>query len=106
MHGGYQGHNLQTMESREALVPNAQGVPVSNTPYQEGGADYIGNVSAAPGGLGGGPQGYGNLPQEEVRGRESEREAEMRRRMDDPMDYDYYRSSSRRQNGGWQGWTG
>lgn len=98
MHGGYQGHNLQTMESREALVPNAQGVPVSNE-------------SVAPGSLGGGPGGYGNLPQEDVRregsrGRERERDDEMRRRMNDPMDYDYYRSSSRRQNAGWQGWTG
>ena len=105
MHGGSSGNELRTMESREALVPNAQGVPVSNTPYQEGGQDYIGGV--APGSLGGGPQGYGNLPQDEVeRGRERAREDDIRRRMNDPMDYDYYRGNSRRANGGWQGWTG
>ena len=107
MHGGYAGSGLRTMESREALVPNAQGVPVSNTPYQEGAQDYIGDGNVAPGSLGGGPQGYGNLPQDEVeRGKERAREDDIRRRMNDPMDYDYYRGSSRRANGGWQGWTG
>ncbi len=94
--------------STEALVPNAQGVPVSMTPspYAHEGNDYVGST-VAPGSLGGGPQGYGNLPQEDVeRERERQREDEARRRMNDPMDYDYYRSVSRRNNGGWQGWTG
>lgn len=98
--------------SREGLVQNAQGNPIS-TPYSEGSGagGYMDVASApmAPGSLGGGPQGYGELPQvgeTEIERRERERQESVRRRMEDPMDYDYYRGRSTRSNAGWQGWTG
>lgn len=94
MNGGYGRRDRSLSQTREGLVRNAQGVPVS-TPYADDG-------SVAPGFLGGGPRGYGGLPQSEA----VESEEEVRRRMQDPLDYDYFRSSARRHNAGWQGWTG
>lgn len=86
--------------SQTGLVGGAAEMAASS-PYSAG-APMAGNGgNMPPGFLGGGPGGYGGLPQAEV-----ESEEEVRRRMADPMDYDYFRSSARRQNSGWQGWTG
>jgi hypothetical protein len=94
MNGGYGRRDRSLSQTREGLVRNAQGVPVS-APYGEEG-------DVPPGFLGGGPRGYGGLPQSEA----VESEEEIRRRMRDPLDYDYFRSSASRHNSGWQGWTG
>ncbi|KAK6593985.1 hypothetical protein H4I96_10898 [Botrytis cinerea] len=57
------------------LVQGAQDMPASAVP---------GVQERAPGFLGGGPGGYGNLPQEDLDGRSSVDH--------DPMNYDYFRS--------------
>ncbi|KAG4425738.1 hypothetical protein IFR04_001200 [Cadophora malorum] len=88
---GYNPVYGQRNDSETNLVHGAGAMPMS-TP----GATHHSNVRdtseerRAPGFLGGGPQGYGNLPQHEED--------------NDPMSYDYFRT--RRQNAGWQGWTG
>ncbi|CAL3963887.1 unnamed protein product [Diplocarpon coronariae] len=75
-------------ESEVNLVVGAAEHPVS-TPGPVGRSEVrdTSQERRAPGFLGGGPQGYGGLPQEED---------------NDPNSYDYFRT--RRQNAGWQGW--
>ncbi|KAE8452336.1 hypothetical protein EG329_001036 [Mollisiaceae sp. DMI_Dod_QoI] len=70
------------------LVHGAADVPLSTPPISGRGQRETSQEHRAPGFLGGGPQGYGGLPQTEV-----EDEA-------DPLSYDYFRT--RRQNA----WTG
>lgn len=78
---GVKGHNPMYTHNNgsdtEALVHSAQRVPLGSPPI---------HTPVAPGFLGGGPQGYGGLPQHEEDS--------------DPLSYDYYRT--RRQNA----WTG
>jgi hypothetical protein len=73
------------------LVGNAAEMPLATPRGQETGEIVD---ARAPGFLGGGPQGYGGLPQHEE-------EAPTY----DTTSYDYYRPATR-QNQGWQGWTG
>ncbi|KAL2067322.1 hypothetical protein VTL71DRAFT_1746 [Oculimacula yallundae] len=88
---GYNPVYRQRNDSESNLVHGASEMPMS-TP----GEIHHSNVRdasqerRAPGFLGGGPQGYGGLPQQEED--------------NDPGSYDYFRT--RRQNAGWQGWTG
>ncbi|KAF8865525.1 DUF221-domain-containing protein [Acephala macrosclerotiorum] len=88
---GY-GHNpgygaVPTSETQN-LVHGAAGVPLSTPPVHGHRDREVSDNHRAPGMLGGGPQGYGGLPQD---GDEDDA---------DPMSYDYFRT--RRQNG----WTG
>ena len=85
-------------ESASNLVGNAAGMPTATppviTPGSMGSRDHslerpVSNPRA-PGMLGGGPRGYGNLPQEEVD--------------HDPATYDYFRG--RRSTSGWNGGGG
>ncbi|EDO03990.1 hypothetical protein SS1G_06472 [Sclerotinia sclerotiorum 1980 UF-70] len=75
--GDRKGSSGETM----SLVYGAQDMPASAVP---------GVQERAPGFLGGGPQGYGNLPQEDLDGRGSVDH--------DPMDYDYFRSRRTRKD--------
>ncbi|KAK0115317.1 hypothetical protein ONS96_013776 [Cadophora gregata f. sp. sojae] len=87
---GYNPVYGQRHDSEINLVHGAGEMPVS-TPGAMGHSNVrdTSQERRAPGFLGGGPQGYGNLPQHEED--------------NDPMSYDYFRT--RRQNAGWQGWT-
>lgn len=115
-YGSSRGRRRSFSQTREALVPGAQQMSESTSPYMDEGVDAGSGVGAGNAGGSGvtAPSsgyfgtGYGGLPQDETeeQARERERDEEVRRRMADPMDYDYYRGSTRRQNAGWQGWTG
>ncbi|KAJ5047292.1 uncharacterized protein L3040_003124 [Drepanopeziza brunnea f. sp. 'multigermtubi'] len=90
------GSNYNSMyghrnESETNLMSGAAEPPVSHAgvPSSARGRDPS-LERRAHGFLGGGPQGYGGLPQEEEEHHQ------------DPMNYDYFRT--RRQNAGWQGW--
>ena len=93
---GYGGRNPtyhHRNDSQTGLVSGAADMPfappdVPGTPGRHPREESL--ERRAPGFLGGGPQGYGGLPQQEEEA--------------DPMSYDYFRG--RRQNAGWQGWTG
>lgn len=83
-HQPQQGHALYGLrnESESNLVHSAADMPISNsrstTPTGQQTARRDNSMDRrAPGFLGGGPQGYGGLPQTEVD--------------DDPMSYDYFR---------------
>ncbi|KAI9738904.1 MAG: hypothetical protein M1818_005217 [Claussenomyces sp. TS43310] len=93
-HGGDLGVQSSPYETRhdEAAVPLVRGAArmPSSTPNVHP-ADAENEMEVRPPGfLGGGPQGYGGLPQHEEEA--------------DPTSYDYFRT--RRQNGGFNGWTG
>jgi hypothetical protein len=96
--GGGRGRFYRQGNDSDAAVPlvaSAAGMPIhAPTPVQQGvlGAGAMGR---APGFLGGGPQGYGGLPQgeEEVGPVYSD------------TSYDFYRPA-KRNNAGWQGFTG
>ncbi|KAK9777022.1 putative CSC1/OSCA1-like 7TM region domain-containing protein [Seiridium cardinale] len=75
-------------ESGSNLVSNAAAMPMTNPGSREPSMDHSG--TRAPGGagmLGGGPRGYGNLPQDEDMTPDH-----------DPMAYDYFRSSRTRRS--------
>ncbi|RDW88937.1 putative RSN1 [Coleophoma cylindrospora] len=78
----------QRNDSENSLVHGAAAMPVTSPAPRDNSLDR-----RAPGFLGGGPQGYGGLPQVE----------EDDLQQNDPMNYDYFRA--RRNNGGWQGWS-
>ncbi|TGO19460.1 hypothetical protein BTUL_0004g00980 [Botrytis tulipae] len=71
----YYGERKDSSGETVGLVQGAQDMPASSVP---------GVQERAPGFLGGGPGGYGNLPQEDLDGRGSVDH--------DPMNYDYFRS--------------
>ncbi|TLS31409.1 hypothetical protein PpBr36_03457 [Pyricularia pennisetigena] len=72
------GMGMSANESGSNLVSNAAGMPKSRPPAaRDSSPDTPG--STAPGMLGGGPYGYGNLPQDDVQ---------------DPMSYDYFRGGN------------
>ncbi|TGO51233.1 hypothetical protein BCON_0166g00200 [Botryotinia convoluta] len=71
----YYGERKDSSGETIGLVQGAQDMPASSVP---------GVQERAPGFLGGGPGGYGNLPQEDLDGRGSVDH--------DPMNYDYFRS--------------
>lgn len=73
------GMGINANDSGSNLVGHAAGMPKSAPPaaVRSGSPDTLG--STAPGMLGGGPQGYGNLPQDDVQ---------------DPMSYDYFRGGN------------
>ncbi|CCD47752.1 hypothetical protein BofuT4_P037320.1 [Botrytis cinerea T4] len=71
----YYGERKDSSGETIGLVQGAQDMPASAVP---------GVQERAPGFLGGGPGGYGNLPQEDLDGRSSVDH--------DPMNYDYFRS--------------
>ncbi|KAI0125510.1 hypothetical protein BJ170DRAFT_583138 [Xylariales sp. AK1849] len=79
-------------DSGSNLVANAAAMPMAGPGSREPSMERP--ASRAPGMLGGGPQGYGNLPQTEE---------DMMAPDQDPMAYDYFRSTrARRKNsGGW-----
>ncbi|KAK8056965.1 hypothetical protein PG993_002192 [Apiospora rasikravindrae] len=84
----------QTNDSGANLVGNAAAMPLSP---MMGGPSMERPVTRGPGGagmLGGGPQGYGGLPQHEE---------DMSAPAQDPMAYDYFRSTRTRRNpsGAW-----
>lgn len=91
---GRRMYSLSNDSDHVALVSGAAEMPLG-TPGDLPPAGSRGRGSDSserpPGFLGGGPQGYGGLPQH------AEEDPEH-----DPMSYDYFRS--RRQNGGLQGW--
>ncbi|KAH8847987.1 hypothetical protein MCOR27_009089 [Pyricularia oryzae] len=72
------GMGITANESGSNLVGNAAGMPKSRPPAARAASPDM-QGSAAPGMLGGGPYGYGNLPQDEVQ---------------DPMSYDYFRGAN------------
>ncbi|KAH6678040.1 hypothetical protein B0J14DRAFT_581794 [Halenospora varia] len=85
----------QRNDSESGLVSGAAEMPFAtpavNSPESHPYNSRNPSRERAPGFLGGGPQGYGNLPQHPI-----DEPAE-----NDPMSYDYFRT--RRQNGGWSG---
>jgi hypothetical protein len=79
-------------DSETNLVHGAADMPIATPPHTGHPGSHLRDTSQerrAPGFLGGGPQGYGGLPQHEEDS--------------DPMSYDYYRT--RRHDAGWQGWN-
>lgn len=86
-YGHNPGYGAPYNSETSNLVRGAAGVPLSTPPIMHGSRDVSGE-HRAPGFLGGGPQGYGGLPQNEV---EDD---------GDPTSYDYFRT--RRQNA-WSG---
>jgi hypothetical protein len=90
-----EGRNLvygHRNDSETNLVHEAADMPIATPPHAGHPGSHLRDTSQerrAPGFLGGGPQGYGGLPQHEEDS--------------DPMSYDYYRT--RRHDAGWQGWN-
>ncbi|KAL3427964.1 hypothetical protein PVAG01_01473 [Phlyctema vagabunda] len=85
----------QQNESESNLVRGAAAMSITGGVNSNGNSRDQSLERRAPGFLGGGPQGYGGLPQ---------REEDDDSQQHDPMNYDYFRA--RRNNGGWQGWSG
>ncbi|RWA11369.1 hypothetical protein EKO27_g3746 [Xylaria grammica] len=83
----------QGNDSNSNLVGNAAPMPVASTPgFRERSVERLGRTPGGAGMLGGGPQGYGGLPQDE------EITAH------DPMQYNYFREARRPRrdhSGGW-----
>lgn len=85
----------QPNDSHSNLVGNAAPMPVAPGRYRERSVDRLGG--RGPGGvgmLGGGPQGYGGLPQEEDAGTPEH----------DPMQYNYFREARRPRRDPSAGW--
>ncbi|KAK5633154.1 hypothetical protein RRF57_008868 [Xylaria bambusicola] len=84
----------QGNDSNSNLMSNAAPMPVASTPgFRERSVERLGRTPGGVGMLGGGPQGYGGLPQEEITSPEH-----------DPMQYNYFREARRPrrdQSGGW-----
>ncbi|TGJ87523.1 hypothetical protein E0Z10_g1254 [Xylaria hypoxylon] len=94
------GHSRSTLysqgnDSNSNLVGNAAPMPVaSRSGFRERSVERLGRTPGGAGMLGGGPQGYGGLPQDE----------EVTSPDHDPMQYNYFREARkpRRDNsGGW-----
>ncbi|KAI1302205.1 hypothetical protein F5Y03DRAFT_212193 [Xylaria venustula] len=85
----------QGNDSNSNLVSNAAPMPVASTPgFRERSVERLGRTPGGAGMLGGGPQGYGGLPQDE----------DINTPDHDPMQYNYFREARRprRDNsGGW-----
>ncbi|KAI0490095.1 hypothetical protein F4859DRAFT_179407 [Xylaria cf. heliscus] len=85
----------QGNDSNSNLVGNAAPMPVNaSSGYREHSVERLGRTPGGAGMLGGGPQGYGGLPQDE----------EMTSHDHDPMQYNYFREARkprRDQSGGW-----
>ncbi|KAI1275189.1 hypothetical protein F5Y07DRAFT_183369 [Xylaria sp. FL0933] len=85
----------QGNDSSSNLVSNAAPMPVVSTPgFRERSVERLGRTPGGAGMLGGGPQGYGGLPQDE----------EVSTPDHDPMQYNYFREARRPRrdpSGGW-----
>ncbi|KAF2968568.1 hypothetical protein GQX73_g4964 [Xylaria multiplex] len=85
----------QGNDSNSNLVGNAAPMPVASTPgFRERSVERLGRTPGGAGMLGGGPQGYGGLPQDE----------EITSPEHDPMQYNYFREARRPRrdhSGGW-----
>ncbi|RYC60878.1 hypothetical protein CHU98_g5330 [Xylaria longipes] len=85
----------QGNDSNSNLVGNAAPMPVAApSGYRERSVERLGRTPGGAGMLGGGPQGYGGLPQDE----------EIASPDHDPMQYNYFREARRPrrdQSGGW-----
>ncbi|KAI0151788.1 DUF221-domain-containing protein [Xylariaceae sp. FL1272] len=92
MHQARNNFYAQTNDSRSGLVGNAAAMPVATPGYREHSVERLGG--RAPGMLGGGPQGYGGLPQEE--------DFPTPDPQHDPSSYNYFREGrrQRRNNSG------
>lgn len=85
----------QGNDSNSNLVGNAAPMPVvASSGYRERSVERLGRTPGGAGMLGGGPQGYGGLPQDEENTSPDH----------DPMQYNYFREARRPrrdQSGGW-----
>ncbi|KAI0866460.1 hypothetical protein F4860DRAFT_140837 [Xylaria cubensis] len=85
----------QGNDSNSNLVSNAAPMPVTGASgYRERSVERLGRTPGGAGMLGGGPQGYGGLPQDE----------DVASPDHDPMQYNYFREARRPrrdQSGGW-----
>ncbi|KAI1185801.1 hypothetical protein F5B17DRAFT_15868 [Nemania serpens] len=85
----------QGNDSNSNLVGNAAPMPVAATHgYRERSMERVGRTPGGAGMLGGGPQGYGGLPQDE----------DVHSADNDPMHYNYFREARRPRrdpSGGW-----
>lgn len=98
VHPALRGNNRrlyqQTNDSQNGLINSAAEMP-SATPMDHPGSRETSPDRQAPGFLGGGPQGYGNLPQHPVDEPQQ-----------NPMNYDYFRAQRRRNPGDSSGYSG
>ncbi|KAI0506247.1 hypothetical protein F5B22DRAFT_624810 [Xylaria bambusicola] len=84
----------QGNDSNSNLMSNAAPMPVASAPgFRERSVERLGRTPGGVGMLGGGPQGYGGLPQEEIASPEH-----------DPMQYNYFREARRPRRDHSQGW--
>ncbi|KAI1825962.1 hypothetical protein F4861DRAFT_144762 [Xylaria intraflava] len=82
-------------DSNSNLMGNAAPMPVANTPMiRDRSAERPGRTPGSVGMLGGGPQGYGGLPQDE----------DMSSPAQDPMQYNYFREARRPRRDPSSGW--
>ncbi|KAI8630489.1 DUF221-domain-containing protein [Xylariaceae sp. FL1651] len=81
----------QGNDSSSNLVGNAAAMPVATPGSRERSLEQLGRTPGGAGMLGGGPQGYGGLPQDEDLGSPEH----------DPMQYNYFRETRRPKRDNW-----
>ncbi|KAI0205023.1 hypothetical protein F4808DRAFT_319623 [Astrocystis sublimbata] len=85
----------QGNDSNSNLMSNAAPMPVTTSSgFRERSVERLGRTPGGAGMLGGGPQGYGGLPQEEIASPD----------LHDPMQYNYFREARRPKRDPSSGW--